>query len=175
MSKDKSSPNEKFYVLIFGLIFLFLGIFKIIDTNKEFNRYKNSEKLTVVAEIKSVSFVPELPDNPESNMVGHPAYYDCLLEYSVDGFKRENRKKIIVDKNKMLIEQRKSVGDKLKIDIVKDKYGICTLAEEYNPNDQEYFLSIGYVFIGIGFLAFIIFFIAYCCEYFASKKSKKFY
>lgn len=152
MSRSTSSPvNDKLGAFIIGIILLIVGIVMLISNNTSFDEYKNSsDKQAVVAEIKSVDVRTETVRTRRGSYSSTKKVkkYDCSLEYTL---KNGN----VIRYNETYSSPR-TVGDKISLNVYKDKYGNYQIAKLVSEQDKKGADLGGYFVIGFGVLCLII-------------------
>ena len=164
-NKDKSFHTViivKIILFIFGCISM-IGPLNIKHDRADFWEYQDSEKLTVLAEIKSIRFVPKY-----HKIISYiPAHYDCLFEYYVDGHKIQNNGQIFLAKDKLFVQRtnsvviqydssEKKVGDKVTLNVYKDKYGNYKIAKFRFVEDNRWGDFWSFLLCAFGVLAFFV-------------------
>lgn len=149
-SGTRKPLREVIVSCIIGIIFIIFGIIMIRDNNKAFDEYKNSsDKQTVEANITSV-YVRKERKTSSSHSYGskYVIKYDCSLEYTINGN---------LIKNKETYSSEKKVGDKITLNVYKDKYGnyqIARVTSEKDRDDNNFWgqiiIVVGVVAIGVG-------------------------
>lgn len=152
MSRYSNSPvNDKLGAFIIGIVLVCVGIFLIISNNTSFDEYKNStDKQSVVAEIKDMHVRTETVIRKHSgySRTEKVKKYDCSLEYTLkDGN---------VIRYTETYSSPRTVGEKIPLNVYKDKYGSYQIATLVYEQDKKNADLGGYFVIGFGVLCFIV-------------------
>ena len=138
---------DKIGVFIIGIVFIVIGIIIILDNNKAFNEYeKSTDKQTVVAEVKSVYVRIETRRSGRYSTGRRVKKYDCTLEYNINND---------IIRNKKTYSTEKKVGDKLTLNVYKDKDGHYQIARFTTKGEKNSKNAFAYALVFIGGCALV--------------------
>ena len=139
---------DKIGAFIIGIIAIIAGIWIILDNNKSFNEYENStDKKAVVAEIIDVHVRTETRrSGGRYSSRRKVKKYDCTLEYTINDNRIQNKKTYSIEKK---------VGDKITLNVYKDKYGDYKIAKITSKSQKNTSNGFAYAVILIGVCAIV--------------------
>lgn len=139
---ERNPLMDKIGAFILGIVVIILGIGIIINNATQLDEYKSSsDRQTVEAEIKDVHVYTERRSGGRHSSSRTVTKYECTIGYTV------NDKPI---QYKETYYTEKKVGEKMTLNVYKDKYGDYQIATITSEQDKDGGNLLGYVFIGIG-------------------------